>query len=1027
MDTSSHIPTAPTESSASDGQKPDSRFTPNPPPTYNTPWTAHSYGRAVNMSGAVKLACSGVAPLVAAARGYESVDSYQAKDFAKQKGIGDGRTKAGGQFLASFRDGGDILTMPWFRADQLKASPDQFVKLSASGLQMRPQNPRSDPGTGRPVKYEFLVGQPTVLDFHPAVLRSWVASAPRVMLAEGLLKGDSALTALLSEHVRQEELALLSSDENPVNAMKRLAAIMEDIPQEDRVSIISLAGVGNWRNNPEWNAIDLRDKEVLVAFDGDVTTNWNVWNMAERLCNFLEQSKKATPRLVQIDRFPGIEAELAEDPHFGLDDFFHKVGDWSDLEQMMVDSLPERPPKPDDNREGEWRVAADGLSVEECVPTFTDEGVRSGVQWSRRSGIGGRVTHTEVRRASTDEEQSSGIFGKGVEEGHHEETCAVELRWFDDVFGEERSAIVTGPNALLGYPPAEWHRRGALIPADLMLHPEWPPKFGGQWLQAIKGHERQRQEKRTVWTTMGWVPVPGEKSQAFIAGDSVIAASDPATKQIRVGVTERELAGSSKFGLPDTFRGRDFIDPAGEFNAADDLETIMNDFVTRGPWTTTAVALTMLALALRPTVPIPSSIAAYFVGAPAKGKTWSAIAVMSFWQKRPGGWVTLPGSAEDTFASTENAVSKTPIWVADDLAPSTDKFKADATLNSIGLLVRAVFNRIGKRRMNFDLTSKEVPTPMAVFILTAENEHSTQSVRERAVRVEFAGLSSPEAIERVNRLSEDTLTASRITGAVLRAFILDAEETGWSTVVQEWNATRKGFAAPAREVLEEMGIQRADMDRPVRIASDLMLGLQTIRRLAEKLGLGDLVELFHWSQGGYYRLLTEQVAQVHIGKQTMQPGAVLIDAIRQSLASGHGYIENLDMPGFVPSLTGVGPSDLGWKMGEKDYKPCGPKIGFATTVLPQGASERLEVVFLFTDEAFNVAQKHHSARIQHGASPATSWKNARESGLAHPHYRSQMTRGYKAQVNRAQAKLDGFPVSIDTLFAGAVSPDTPTD
>ena len=289
MDNTTHTTSSITDSRSSDEQK--EGISSNSEPSYITPWVASDYAPYVTMSGAHKLAASGIAPLVAEARGYESVAESQAKHFAKVKKIGDGRTKAGTQFLNSFRDDGEILTLPWFRADELKNSLDDFVKPFASSLQMRPEHPRSDPKTGRPVKYEFLVGQATVLDFHPAALRSWVASAPRVMLAEGLLKGDSALTAMLREYVPTEELST-SSDHNQVKAMRRLATMMEQIPPSERVAIISLAGVGNWRNNPEWNAIDLRDKQVLIAFDGDVTTNWNVWNMAGQLFTFLGAVKE---------------------------------------------------------------------------------------------------------------------------------------------------------------------------------------------------------------------------------------------------------------------------------------------------------------------------------------------------------------------------------------------------------------------------------------------------------------------------------------------------------------------------------------------------------------------------------------------------------------------------------------------------------------------------------------------------------------------------------------------------------------
>ena len=120
------------------------KFTPPKSTTQRTPWTAADYAPIVRQSGAVKLASAGIAPLVVAARGYESVAEPQSKDFSKRNGIGDGRSKRGQQFNACFRDGGDLLSMPWYSVDQQVRLAEELDLSSPVSIQIRPQNPRKN-------------------------------------------------------------------------------------------------------------------------------------------------------------------------------------------------------------------------------------------------------------------------------------------------------------------------------------------------------------------------------------------------------------------------------------------------------------------------------------------------------------------------------------------------------------------------------------------------------------------------------------------------------------------------------------------------------------------------------------------------------------------------------------------------------------------------------------------------------------------------------------------------------------------
>ena len=387
-----------------------------------TPWRAKDYSPLVTGSGAMKLSKSGVAPLVAAARGYESVAEEQAKDFAKRRGIPDARSKKGSQFLQSFRDDGDALVMPWYSVEAIKLNAGEIDAGAPTSLQLRPQNPRTN-DAGRPVKYEFLIGDDTILDYHPSLTRDWVRQSSRTMIAEGLLKGDSALTALLRANgITDEELELTEGDSRRIAALHRLHALLNRIPQEERVAIISVAGVGNWRNNPEWTSVNLKDRETIIAFDGDVTTNWNVWNMAKQLFDYIELKKKGQPKLISIGHNTKFLPALAEDPHMGLDDFFHAIGTWADLDEMIMPELPQRPGRDEVNEEGVWRVTPDGTAVEGMV--MKDERL----QWVRQIGIGGRIKEFVTTRSATFEERRGEPFGTGVREAENPMNVSARTR-----------------------------------------------------------------------------------------------------------------------------------------------------------------------------------------------------------------------------------------------------------------------------------------------------------------------------------------------------------------------------------------------------------------------------------------------------------------------------------------------------------------------------------------------------------------------------------------------------------------------
>jgi hypothetical protein len=973
-----------------------------------SPWRPEHYNPLITGSGARKLADSAVAPLVAFARGYESVQGDQAKEFAKRWGIGDARTKRGGQFLASFRDDGDALVMPWYSVDQQKLDVEDLVKESTHNLQLRPKNARVDE-RGRPVKYEFLIGSDTVLDFHPATSRRWVHGARRVLLAEGLLKADSALTAQLRSHVRDEELYVMAADQNRQNAIERLAALIERIPSGERIAIIGLAGVGNWKQNPEWAGVDVRQKDVLIAFDGDVNTNYNVWSQASQLFTFLEASKRGVPHLVDLASHPMYESAAAATKGFGLDDFFAGVGAWRDLDVMLSDGLPERPARPDDARVGEWRVASDGLSTEECAPVTDSFGNVIGVSWELRVPLGGRMLYSQTRRTPTDDELRTGIFGAGLAETDHAPRCAIEVRWLDKATDREVTATITGPARIAAMDPRDWDRAGAIVPEKLLYHPEWPPKRAMEWLKAVKANEPARMQEQTIWATSGWVPVPGEQVPAYIVGSTVIAPSDEAAMHVQSGVTNAHLAKSSRFGLSDVYTVDDLRDPTQKHDLREDLLELVDTFILDSPWKTKPIAVCVLAAALRPTIPRRNATTFYVVGAAGKGKSWTVRQIMSFWQARAGAWVhELPGSANDTFASTEHALSLMPIWVADDLAPNVDARHASNQESQLESLIRSVFNDLGKRRMNADGTSRSVSEPRSLFVITAENEPGTQSIRERIVNLNLDGLRDG-AVERATALGATTLTASRVTAAMIRwqqrSVAPGGEYESWEELIEHTTAMYDYSVEMAKEVLIELGVDRSQAARPAGIVADLCLGLIRLSDLLESVGLKSMAEEhIHWNEGGWLRMIAEQVVLSHLDKAEQAPGVVLMEALRGVLTSGKAYVaaENGSTPfGFQNGarLNAL----LGWKSDGVEHETAtGTRIGYL--IIRDGR----RIIVFNANAAFDAAKNAYPTRIGHGAKAPNHWRDWAAQG-----YWSTKWAGPDKNSHVRDVKPHGKVVAVD--------------
>ncbi len=881
----------------------------------NTPWTAPDYDPFVIMDGARKLADSGVAPLVAAARGYSTVlDKAGVKAIAERSSVMTGVRSLAARYNRMIVDDEDILVIPWYQAALVT---EQGLSTKPTTTQLRPSKPQLDSKKGKLAKYEFTPGEQTNLDLHPATPIEWVLSGLQVLITEGVLKADSALTAQLrSAGVSDDELAL---PKDPATARQTLHDLMLKVPRDQRVPIFALGGVGNWRDHPEWRAIKVSDRKVLVAFDGDTASNHAVWKQAKDVFAFLSDVKHGQPHLVNLSsvEVETRKLELGMDPteKLGIDDYLTKVGNWTEVLSLAQPNLPDEPPRSDEEgySVGAWRVNPDHPHiVEEFAQEISPfDGSKQQARWVKRCGIGARIVSSESARRPSQEEITSGHIDPDLTDELSSATCTIEVKFLKPNRTEDddlTTVNITGPVRILNYPPADWLRYEAKIPPELLMHAEWPPRKGLEWLAAIKANRPEDVTYKNGWEAMGWVPVEGSYP-AFIVGNQVIGRAEQDQQRTIIGVTERNLSGASSFGVIDNFFDVDL--DAWKKQVRDDIRTVLDTYIESGFWKSRATASAVVAAMLRPTIPARVTATVYLYGPPRAGKTYSAAFIMAGWSATPGTWSVhhLPGAADDTAASTEYALARTPIWVADDFAPSIDRRQSESMEAAISRNIRAVHNHSTRRRMNPDMKQQQIALPGALFVVTAENEPQINSIRERIIALDIpkdAISKDPEVAERMEHLAGVDGAPARLVAAMIRYWTLPDERVGntWSEKMKTLRYQIQDVKRTATRVLStKYGIDPGEATRHAEQAADLAISYTVLYLLAGWVGIPEddpLMSKLSTLEGSYPLDLFELAAGTVKSQRQSTPGRALVQAVALLMTSNRGYLDNPSMSGVQP-------------------------------------------------------------------------------------------------------------------------------
>lgn len=1008
-------------------------------------WDLEVYRQVVAGPGAAKLQDSRVAPLIAAARGYWHAEQAAEKICADLAGV-NFRSRAGEQLRAALRMG--AMVMPRYLP-----SSGRVWNLRTDGqdgphrpflIELKPAHPRTETdrasGKVRVIKYETLrpsgSTNGSIIDVHPATPRDW-DDAPVALITEGTLKGDAALTALLlATGTSRADLSFPTSmPPTQRQALARLRELMGSVPVDRRVLILTVTGIANWHHNPEWAEVNLRDKRVWLTPDGDVHRNPQVWDQADQAWTYLTTRRRAQVKLLDLGAVSAPQAVPAENPALsqsdpdpdavdstdsetdgpddevgaapaaagpkGLDDYLGQAGGWDTLPPLLRQQLP---PRPQGIRRPAGTVEVDEKRC--VVREWRDADKRTGkpAGWRVNSYIAGRVVAVNDQRNASALEIRTGLIDQSAEaESSVRATVIIEVYWIDQ--DDDRvSHRVTGPDSLLVDNPASWHteRVGGNVPSAVKSHPSWPPDM--KWLAAIKAHRPRETTRQSRWGHMGWVPTD-DGHPVFVVGSQVIGADGLMPDKATPGVTPDILAKANLFGV---------IEPADDEHLRTALRNVVHAYDR--VWTNPRHTAIALATALRPIVPLPYNTPVMCTGASGKGKSHMASLIMSFWQHAPGTWKPslLPGSMLDTMASTQYSLSRTPIWVVDDLAPSSDDRRAKTNEALMEDLLRAVHNQANRARMMMtatDMTQRREQPPRAVIVGTAENEVSTNSAANRAVNVTFqAGSLLGQEVDAADEIRDETGEAAMVTFGAIRAMARVAGDN-WELAVGLWQTRKDDLMRDGVERLGAEGSARRQMD----MAADLAIGLLPLGYLAQMLGLEEI----HRRVDGWIDDIFDHVFAESLRIHQNTPGRALLAAIRAALRAGAAYIEARDTPTQPPLQEGQGTVSatmLGWQAaGDGALRPGGTRIGSLVA-----KNDRLYVL-LDPANAFKIAQRHQPDLIPYGSRQNTSWAAAWAEGLTCPDgdpWKRHQVGQHLRPVVRAYG-LDAVPFQLDQIVGAA--------
>lgn len=1012
-------------------------------------------------SGAAhKLSDSAVAPIVAAARGYRTIT--EAKDFKEfMDEVGVDRTAGQRRLKSTFLEGGqDVLVMPWHSSEDITNDRE-----GPTTYQWRPEKPRPQKGTpDKKVKYETPSGDIVDLpmDVHPSTPKEWLTQAPTVLLAEGMLKGDSALSAYLAEHGASAELLGYTGSD----ARKRLRAFLEGIDDEDRVLIGRPSSATTFKKDSNfYNSVPTRGRDFWLGVDADVSANGMVWKQIKDIYDHLISNRANSVNLLAPRGLEDIKA--------GIDDFLSHYGDWNALLEHLAAGLPDKPEESDEDlRNGAWRVAESGTYCEKKVINQSDGG-SFWVDWVRTLDFAATVTSFIIRRTPTAEEMSTGILS---EESFSKED-EVELLFQWEFEGNIETAKVVMLADVMDLSVESWGSKGASIPHNLRMHPHWPPRGndGVAFMEAVR-RASSHQEKHVYWKRNGWVPVNGS-TPAFIVGKDVVCADEDAAVATHSDVDANDVNSYASYGIggdPEVLI-RDPGAPLGEWQVVEeddrnqtlrftpntegqarakreqilhDTERVKELLFDSGAWTNPAHAALMFATALRPCVPTPGAwprAPLYIYGGKSQGKSMTAEYLMSFWSSSTASYRGFTsGQATATAADLEASIGTMPIWLADDLPPSVSKTKAMKEEDVINYVVRSSFNQQARTRRRPDMTAKKSMDPYAQLVITAENQLSVPSAWDRVNSIYLApGSLHPDTqvTEQIAEAAREDGLFARVTFHFVEWMVKRIAAHGWRSITDAVSKARDFEEKKAAKELADRGLKPSSIKRSSILVAEMNMVLNLFERFLNESGtswetlrspnssfdeasleLTVEADIHSREPGTLKQAIYKHTVETRIETEAQRPGRLMVEALSQALNSGLAHVLSAEDP-HRPPITVDDESDehrsmsdnvaLGWKPRSNELEPSGQQIGWLIK------RDGEEVILFFVDESFRLVYDRLSDLVRPGSHKISTWRSVYGEGFIDRRIAAKDNKspGYRRQVKLpgAEQPTKGVPIRLSVL------------
>lgn len=619
-------------------------------------WSTTDYGW-MEPAEQAKCAESAIAPLVARARGLVSVRPGEVRATNARLSM----STAQGRQLRAAVGASSAMLMPWFTGSDAhrywqaaagSLDPDTDIHIASPQMRPAPENVQVNPRNGKPVKYVNLKDSSAVIGVHPSIPADWYApDVQTAFFTEGMLKADSALTALLLEAGVDENALRVADGETLLAARTRLRDMLAGLPRDRWVSLFAFLSVTTWKNRHDWVSISLKDKTVMVAFDGDTSSNLQVWKQANDLFDYL-RSHHATPVLMDLSAVSDGPSKM------GVDDYLAGGGSWAAFTQMAKPSLPPRPATSGDAEAGRWVSRIERGVTEEWVPS-PESG--SG-HWKTVLPYSVRLAAVEQDRQVSPTEEATGRLDPTPDAGA-DSFAVLEFTFHDPVTGELRTAAVDGPAKLVLSDPAGWARTDAVVvPPEVLTRPQFPPKEWRNMMDAAKTVDPEKTISRALWRHMGWVPTE-DGTSVFVLGKQVVDSDGDASVQAATSI-QRQMPDAVKYGVSI---------PADDDEARDALRRVVELYrpqdPAQRPWHRPHYAAAVLATALRPAAPLRSRVAVYLSGHTGRGKALPLTAPIPVpvSERHRTGWAVLGQMAvgdqlyaPDGTVTTVRALS--PVW-----------------------------------------------------------------------------------------------------------------------------------------------------------------------------------------------------------------------------------------------------------------------------------------------------------------------------------------------------------------------------